>query len=400
MNRFFSGLALTLIHTLIIVISPATHAQLYDMNDVEAYIKTYRQLAIEEMERTGIPASIKLAQAIIESGAGKSTLAREANNHFGIKCHKEWDGKRYYYDDDQQNECFRRYASVRESYRDHSEFLRTRSRYAVLFSYDPRDYASWAKGLKACGYATNPRYAEVLIKCIEDYDLHQWDLSEKERDRWFASVNQMQHNGTSEANGAGNPGPAAALSLEERIGEHNEVKYIELRQGESLSELATALRISVHRLLRYNDVADPDQLPAGSRVYIQPKRNQGPVREHVVQAGETMFSIAQQHAMQLEKLYEKNKMILGTQPAAGEVLYLREHRPKPPALSEPDGISAGKGPLVPSAVVYTVQPGDTLYSIARRHQVTVDELMQYNQLRSAHLRPGMVLRIPGRQPQP
>ncbi|MCS6990576.1 MAG: LysM peptidoglycan-binding domain-containing protein [Chitinophagales bacterium] len=385
LNDCFKGAA----YLLAVLQLSVAQAQGYDMEDVEAYIDKHKDLAIEEMARSGIPASIKLAQAIIESGAGKSPLAVKANNHFGIKCHTGWEGERYYYDDDQQNECFRKYASVRDSYRDHSEFLRSRSRYAVLFTYDVRDYVAWAKGLKACGYATNPRYAEVLIKCIEDYDLHQWDLSEKERDRWFARINNTESKTEQAASSS------EGFNLAERINTHNDVKYVYLQPGESLHELATALRISVNRLLRYNDVADPAQLPPGSRVYIQPKRNHGPMREHIVKPGETMFDIAQQHAIQLEKLYEKNKMILGTQPAVGEVLYLREHRSRPPLIRDPASLSVGNGPLTPQAQrTYTVQAGDTLYSIARRHQVSVADLMQYNGLQSPNIKPGMVLRLP------
>jgi flagellum-specific peptidoglycan hydrolase FlgJ len=133
------------------------------------------------MHLTGIPASITLAQGIIESGAGKSPLALDANNHFGIKCHDDWKGDGYKYDDDRKNECFRKYDSAYQSFCDHSQFLKTRQRYAVLFTYDSLDYKSWAKGLKACGYATNPKYADILIKCIDDYDLHQWDLNDTER---------------------------------------------------------------------------------------------------------------------------------------------------------------------------------------------------------------------------
>lgn len=370
----------------------ALYAQLYDLRDVEAYINRYKDLAVEDMVQYGIPASIKLAQAIIESGAGKSQLAVQANNHFGIKCHNQWNGQRYHYDDDHKNECFRKYASVRDSYRDHSEFLRSRQRYAVLFTYDPRDYRAWAYGLKACGYATNPRYAEVLIKCIEDYDLHQWDLPEKERARWFAKINNSTNKEKFDENDSDN---GDGLSLAERIQTHNDVKYILLQPGESVNDLATALRVGVNRLLRYNDVADASQLPAGSRIYIQPKRNNGMVREHVVKPGETMFDIAHQHAVQLEKLYEKNKMILGTQPAVGEVIFLREQRDKPPALAEVSVLPAQQGPLTTTtAATYTVQSGDTLYGIARRHQVSVDELIRFNQLSSPNIRPGMVLRIP------
>src|SRR6185295_1956858 len=153
--------------------------QTYD-EQVEQYIAQYKPIAIEEMQRMGIPASITLAQGIVESNAGLSPLATEANNHFGIKCHDDWKGATFKYDDDRKNECFRKYNSAAESFKDHSDFLKNKQRYAVLFTYDPLDYKAWAKGLKACGYATNPQYAKVLINCVEGYDLHQWDLNEKD----------------------------------------------------------------------------------------------------------------------------------------------------------------------------------------------------------------------------
>ena len=145
-------------------------------SDVEAYIKKYKGVAIREMKKHGIPASITLAQGILESGSGKSYLAKEANNHFGIKCHEDWKGKRIYHDDDEKNECFRSYKDPDESFRDHSEFLTTRSRYAFLFEESPTDYKAWAKGLKKAGYATNRKYPQLLIDLIEKYELHKYDL--------------------------------------------------------------------------------------------------------------------------------------------------------------------------------------------------------------------------------
>src|ERR1043165_257482 len=164
-------------------------AQTYD-ELVEQYIAQYKAIAIEEMQRTHIPASITLAQGIIESSAGQSPLAVKANNHFGIKCHEDWNGKVFYYNDDRKHECFRKYKTAAESFKDHSDFLTSRNRYAVLFTYEPCDYSAWANGLKSCGYATNPQYANVLIKCIENYDLHQWDMNDEDRMKWFAQMNK------------------------------------------------------------------------------------------------------------------------------------------------------------------------------------------------------------------
>lgn len=160
----------------------------------QSYIDAYKATAIEEMNTYGIPASITLAQGIIESGSGNSNLAKYANNHFGIKVTSEWRGKGYYKDDDQRNDCFRVYKDARESYKDHSEFLK-RKRYSALFELDKNDYVNWAKGLKQAGYATNPKYPDILINTIEKYQLHQYDQSESEpdkikrEDRVFTEIN-------------------------------------------------------------------------------------------------------------------------------------------------------------------------------------------------------------------
>lgn len=158
------------------------------------YIDAFKGVAIEEMNSYGIPASITLAQGIIESGSGNSSLAKYANNHFGIKCTSDYRGKAYYKDDDKSNDCFRVYKDARESYKDHSEFLK-RKRYSALFELDKNDYVNWAKGLKQAGYATNPRYPDMLINTIEKYQLHQYDQPESEpekirrEDRVFTEIN-------------------------------------------------------------------------------------------------------------------------------------------------------------------------------------------------------------------
>ncbi len=365
----------------------------YDALSVERYIQNYKDWAIEEMHRSGIPASIKLAQAIIESGAGTSLLAREAKNHFGIKCHTGWQGDTYQFDDDQKNECFRKYASVRDSYIDHSEFLRNRPRYASLFTIEPTDYVAWARGLKACGYATNPRYAELLIKCIEDYDLHQWDLDPKDRQRWFAQQNQwLQESKQNHAEDMGSDDQE--LSLQDRVFEVNGVKCVEILPGETLAQLATAYRMSLRRLMRYNEIHDAaTDLPA-RRIYLEPKRIYGEAKEHRVQAGETMFDIAHLHAIQLASLYERNKMILGSQPDVGEIIFLRGHRDTPPRLAQP--VRSAPDATAPEAAntsYHVVRPGDTLFSISKKYNITIEELQRINNLSSTLIRPGIHLRI-------
>lgn len=378
-----------------IMLYVTSFAQTYD-EKVEAYISRYKDIAIEEMQRTGIPASITLAQGIIESNAGQSPLATEANNHFGIKCHIGWTGESYIYDDDAKNECFRKYDSSLISYKDHSDFLRNRTRYAILFTYDINDYTAWAKGLKACGYATNPQYANILIKCIDDYDLHQWDLTEYERTKWFASLNKSEIK--SEIKASGNPeivnASPTSLNAEERIYIFHDIKCITLFEGESLNDLATTYQIGMKRLMRYNDITEPSQIQIGDRVYLQPKRNNGDEETHIVKTGETMFSISRDHGIQLAKLYEKNLMQPGKQPAVGETIYLNETRKEIPALltAKTDStkqVKSAPAVIKPEAPQYhVVSKGDTLYSISRKYNISVDELKNINKLKTTTLQVG------------
>jgi LysM repeat protein len=366
-------------------------AQLYEAQDVENYIEQYRNVAVKNMQECGIPASITLAQGIIESGAGKSPLAVEANNHFGIKCHTGWAGGTYTYDDDLKNECFRKYDSAMQSFTDHSLFLKNRPRYAVLFTYDPKDYKAWAKGLKSCGYATNPKYAEILIRCIEDYDLHQWDLNKNERADWFAAVNNMKDSTAASAAESVSPDPAYTNKAE-RIYIFNDIKCVNLAEGESLNQLATAYEISLKRLMRYNDLTNAYLVRPGDRVYLQPKRMNGDEEVHTVKEGETMFIISQQHGIQLEKLYAKNGMRPNTEPAAGELIYLRNSRESPVLQAqnqEEQSALDGESPTD----FYTVAKGDTLYSISRKYNLSVEELRRINRKNSDALKPGEQLRV-------
>lgn len=387
---------------LFLALCSSLFGQTYD-EMVEAYISQYKDVAIEEMQRTGIPASITLAQGIIESNAGQSPLATDANNHFGIKCHNDWTGKSFIYDDDRKNECFRKYPSSLDSYKDHSDFLKNKERYAVLFTYQQGDYKAWAKGLKACGYATNPQYANILIKCVDDYDLHQWDLNEDDRAAWFASLNncgakpEIKENGNPEVVNAS----LTSLNADERIFVFNDIKCITMQEGESLNDLATTYEIGLKRLMRYNDISNDSQLQPGSRVYLQPKRHNGDVEFDTVQAGETMFAISSEHGIQLAELYEKNLMKLGTQPAAGETIYLKSTRKELPVLFDAKADSTVQKQTAPAPVSFKIEDpqyhvvakGDTLYSLSKKYNVTVNELKAMNQLKTTDLRVGEKLKV-------
>jgi hypothetical protein len=243
----------------------------------------------------GIPASITLAQGILESGDGLSKLAREANNHFGIKCH-DWTGDRIYHDDDEKGECFRKYRHAEESYRDHSEFLRNRQRYSELFSYDPKDYKSWAHGLKKAGYATSPTYATTLIKIIEENQLHLFDLQAME----------------------------STASAEQRIVRlPNGAKFILLGKGETIEDVAALYKRNVKKLLKYNDLTYESVATENSRIFIKPKKCRGSHKIYKVREGETMHSISQQEGIKLRWLYKRNQKNVGWQPKKGDELKLK-----------------------------------------------------------------------------
>jgi len=273
------------------------------------YFETYKEIAVHEMERSGIPASITLAQGALESGDGNSRLAREGNNHFGIKCHTDWKGKKIFEDDDSRNECFRKYPSADESFRDHSDYLRTKTRYAFLFDLNITDYKGWAKGLKKAGYATSSTYAEALIKIIEENNLSIYD-------RMTASHLKSPER-------ARNSGVEATSRP---ILERNRVKYILARKGDTFDAITEELDKLSWELPQYNDVRNPDSLVQGQIVYIQPKRNKAEAGKntHTVKEGETVYMISQLYAIKLDRLYAMNNLNPGTRPSAGTILQLRK----------------------------------------------------------------------------
>ncbi|MEE4177877.1 MAG: glucosaminidase domain-containing protein [Bacteroides sp.] len=292
----------------------------------DEYIATYRDIAIDEMRRNGIPASIKLAQGILESGFGNSELARIANNHFGIKCNG-WTGRTMHQDDDRKNECFRAYEDPFDSYRDHSQFLRTRPWYASLFELDPTDYKAWAYGLRRAGYATNPRYAQLLIRVIEENDLSQYDKMA------LSMVNQLPEVPNLRTAGSRPASPAPTQTAEDFapltfetyrvIKTNNRIKYVEARPGDTPESLAQELDIRPWQILRYNELEEGQQIKPGQILYLQPKRKQGAKATHIVQPGETMYDISQLHGIRLDHLLSRNNMEDWQQPAVGQKILLR-----------------------------------------------------------------------------
>ena len=268
-------------------------------NDYVAYINLYKDIAIEQMHKYHIPASITLAQGLLESGAGRSELARKANNHFGIKCHS-WDGKKIYHDDDKKGECFRVYKSARDSYEDHSIFLSTGSRYEFLFKYAETDYVAWARGLKRAGYATSPTYADKLIEIIERYNLDQYDRTKKD------SKPQVVNPHT----------PYIA----------NDIVYIVARQGDTMMTIAEEFETSKRKLINYNDLYKGYVPVKGDIIYLARKHRKArkPNTQHVVKDGESMYMISQKYAIRLHRLYKMNKATPDTySPMVGDVVKLR-----------------------------------------------------------------------------
>lgn len=273
------------------------------------YIEKYKGDAIKEMHHSGVPASIILAQGILESGDGNSPLALYANNHFGIKCHNTWNGETFIMDDDEKNECFRKYPTAYESFKDHSEFLTSRSRYAALFELKITDYEGWAKGLKAAGYATNPKYADLLIGLIEKHELNKYDN--------YAKVPSK----TIEKNKSSSQ---LAANYNKRVVKlHNKIKYTVVNKGDDVVSIAKDFDMNIRQVLNYNDLNKNDKLKEGEIVYLQPKKNKAAEEYHVVKNGESMRGISQYYGVKLNKLYKKNNMVIGTEPQVGQKLSLK-----------------------------------------------------------------------------
>lgn len=269
----------------------------------EKYIEEWSPIAVQNMNQFGIPASIILAQGILESGSGQSYLAREANNHFGIKCHRDWNGRKVYKDDDAKDECFRAYRKAQESFDDHAEFLKTRSRYAALFELNPTDYKAWAKGLKKAGYATNPKYDKLLIDLIDRYQLHRYDVMQYNPDNQddFQTVPLLVNRSD------------------------NGVKYVIVRPGDSFERIAELTDRRVEELMEYNELRYDDSLSVGQFLYLQPKRRRAARahKTHKIAPGESMHQIAQRYAIRMSELYQRNQIKTGEQAAVGRVLKLR-----------------------------------------------------------------------------
>lgn len=314
-----------------------------------------------------IPASITLAQGLLESGSGNSRLAKEGNNHFGIKCKKDWTGCTILEDDDALQECFRCYTNPEESYKDHSRFLSGNQRYAALFSLRTTDYKGWASGLLAAGYATNKKYADLLISTIEKNKL--------------ASFDTMVINGYDPFN---KQVPANIDIVD------NRVPSTVVQPNQTVEAIAVANQKTEKKLAKYNDLQYHRQIEPGDVIYLKPKKRKASIATHQVAEGESMWDISQKYAIKISSLYKKNLMEPGTEPKPGSVLQLRQK-----AQAMPD-----TGRVIPSSskpdtteMYHVVAAGETLYSISRLYQVSVESIMRVNGLQSTQLMTGQRLKL-------
>lgn len=289
----------------------------------EEYIQKYYKLAISEMERSGIPASIILAQGCWESQNGNSILATEGNNHFGIKCKNDWKGKRIYHDDDARQECFRKYEHAEASYIDHTNFLMSGTRYSALFQLDPKDYIAWAYGLKKAGYATDPIYAERLIKIIEDFKLNVYD--EYVDNRQIASLKQKPA-----APKLANPPALGKTNASHKIEMRNGLRSIVVEAGDTYQSITKDLALKDWELSTYNDFEMGFQPRVNEILYLEAKYRRGSRghKQHIAESGDTMHYIAQRYALKLKPLLRRNRMKPGQEPVEGQIVYLRNKKPR------------------------------------------------------------------------
>lgn len=295
---------------------------------IPEYILKYKDDAIKDMMKMGVPASITLAQGILESESGNSLLAKSANNHFGIKCHNDWSGETFHQDDDAKDECFRKYNTVLESYDDHSRFLRERPRYAFLFDYEISDYKSWAHGLKKAGYATNPRYAELLIKLITEYELHQYDMGGKKIPVLVTTPPPVASNTEKPKHQTApkhtKPDHKTQRTPKTRASiNKNEVPFVIAKRSDSWLSIAMENDLRLWQIFKYNDADKNDLINEGDIIYLKPKRGTPSQEFHIAGANETLWQISQKYGVKLKKLIKLNNFTESVAIEEGQKIKLR-----------------------------------------------------------------------------
>ncbi len=354
-----------------------------DMITPVQYIQLYKDIAIREMKRMGVPAAITLAQGILETESGNSELVKKSNNHFGIKCKSNWTGEVVVHDDDANHECFRKYPTAEESYRDHSNFLRSSGRYTFLFNLDVKDYKAWAYGLKKAGYATNPNYPIILIKNIEQYNLQQYTLSAINEVPKF-DVNKYEDD-KDDSLASTKPNQLAATLPNESILDINNKRMvingsncIYANKGSSLLILATRNNIALSKLLSFNELAEDALLTKNQYIYLQKKSKIGNKDFCIAESGETLYDIAQKNGIQLQYLLDYNHFSGKERIEAGKKIYL-----KPLLISNKST----------SSTTYIVKDNETLSAIALKNNISIQQLKEWNNLQTDSLKTGQQLII-------
>lgn len=362
------------------------------------YVQKYKDLAIEEMKRMGVPAAITLAQGLLETQNGNSDLFRESNNHFGIKCKSTWTAETVSHDDDAPGECFRKYKTDEDSYRDHSNFLRGSDRYAFLFQLDPADYKGWAYGLRKAGYATNPRYPQILIKYIEDNNLEQYTDEALNDVPHFDDAKYTDDTVNNSSQPALDPEPTLTQPMNMTI---NGSKVLLVPKGTSLLAIATEHNINLNKLLAINDLQNDGLLQKDQYVFLEKKQKQGQSDFCIAQANESLYDIAQKYGVILQNLYDYNHLTANDFVVAGTKIFLKPQLQLQQVASSNVGVediqAKNETPQTQTATTasakYIVQPKESLFAISKKYGVSVDDIKKWNNLKSDHLQIGQQLII-------
>ena len=360
----------------------------------DEYIERYKVIAVEEMRRSGVPASITLAQGILETESGNSDLVRRSNNHFGIKCKTGWQGESVSHTDDAPNECFRKYSSDKDSYADHSNFLKANGRYSSLFSLDKTDYKGWANGLKRAGYATNPRYPNILIGLIERYGLNDLDDDKYDPRMVFAQPKFTDSTLavkpiTMTAKAVEVPETKAQV-FDVNTKQFNGLKAVFAKANTSLLAIATQAGLSLSKLLDYNDIEKDGLLKESQYIYLEKKGKEGKTDIYTAESNESLRDISQNVAVQLSALSQYNNLAANAVVKAGQSIKLTKNAVLPTEVVSAKTVAKDK---YGNATTHTVQVKEGLYSIARLYNVTVQALRDWNNLESDNLLVGQVLQV-------
>ena len=378
----------TIVSIIVFLIMGNVYAQ---RMSVQEYVDTYKDAAIAQMKRLGVPASVILAQGILETESGNSDLVKKSNNHFGIKCKSSWTGLSVTHTDDAPDECFRKYNSAFESYKDHSDYLYSSPRYASLFQLDHTDYKGWAYGLKKAGYATNPRYPQILISNIEKYNLQQYNTMPAAGEQLTRiEMENEKNSGTVlaaakpvEVEAAKEPNIFKKLFSNRKNKSNqyfNKLKAVMSFRGTSLLAIATENDVDLSKLMEYNDLYADGLLKEDQWIYLEKKNREGNRDFYTASENESLYDISQNNGVQLLKLAEYNQLTEKSIVRKGDIVKLR------PGIAE-------LKEKVSKNIIHAVQPKEGLYSIARKYNITVETLRERNGLTSDELKMGQQLII-------